>query len=103
MRTLEELADVVTAPRSKRDERKPWRFDSALLRAWRRQPIGAGHGLESRWGSCPCAFDPRRLRQAPLAHGEELLTLNQRVEGSSPSRRTAFPGSSDPTLATKPR
>jgi len=79
MRTLEELADVVTAPRSKRDERKPWRFDSALLRAWRRQPIGAGHGLE------------------------ELLTLNQRVEGSSPSRRTAFPGSSDPTLATKPR
>lgn len=29
---LEELADVVTAPRSKRDERKPSGFDSPLLR-----------------------------------------------------------------------
>src|SRR5262245_39671412 len=42
---MEELADVATAPRSKRDERKPWGFNSALLR------VGKVTGWASSAGS----------------------------------------------------
>jgi hypothetical protein len=46
--TMEEPADVVTAPRSRRDERKPWRFDSALLRTMEGDRLVEEH----RWKRC---------------------------------------------------
>src|SRR5215467_7513319 len=70
---MEELADVATAPRSKRDERKPWGFNSALLRArkvtgWSRGTVGGGvRRDERRTGSNPvpsaliCAGSSARL------------------------------------------
>lgn len=45
-------------------------------------------GLESRRGVQALAFDSSTFRQAPLAHGAEQGTLNPRVHGSSPWRRT---------------
>ena len=50
---MEELADVATAPRSKRDERKPWGFNSALLRRWKvtgwsRGTVGSGVRRDER-------------------------------------------------------
>jgi hypothetical protein len=46
--TVEEPADVVTAPRSKRDECKPWRFNSALLRHLEGDRLVEEH----RWKRC---------------------------------------------------
>jgi hypothetical protein len=61
---------VVTAPRSKRDERKPWRFNSALLRSWKvtgwsRGTVGSGVQGHT------CA----RSNRAPSAHPGEATRL----------------------------
>jgi hypothetical protein len=52
--------------------------------------LGAGRGLESRWGSRPCAFDSRRHRHAPVAQRPEQPPLKRWVVGSTPTRRTRF-------------
>jgi hypothetical protein len=71
--TMEDLADVVTAPRSKRDERKPSEFNSPVLRARKaselvRSAVGSGvrghtlpgssPGLSARWRMVPAVGQP---------------------------------------------
>jgi hypothetical protein len=51
--------------------------------------MGAGRRLESGWGQrCPVRVRFPPSPHAPLAQWVEQLTLNQRVRGSSPRRRT---------------
>ena len=57
------------------------------------------HGKSAAVATVELQPDGEGRRQAPLAQSAEQLTLNQRVGGSIPSRRTIFAGQSVVTLA----
>lgn len=78
--STEEPADVATAPHSRWDERKPWRFDSALLRSHKEgdRPV-EGH----RWKRCTALFASPGF-DSPTFRTCSRATSRSRLTGRAP-------------------